>query len=69
MDTATQLLATGYRHGPPTPGTGIKDADAVADLRCSKCGGRMRYDAWHNKHTGSYIAVAVCVECGNEEEF
>ena len=64
-----ELMQCGYRYGPPTHEVGEGDAEVVEGSKCSKCGGPMHYEGYHNADTGSYIALAVCNDCGYEEEF
>ena len=62
------LIAQGYQPGPPTEQVGIIDARAVTNWPCPRCGDPQKYEAWH-KPDGSYIALAVCNDCGTVIEF
>ena len=68
-----QLVEMGYRPGARNPEVERLDADIVAGMRCSnrvngkRCGGQMRYEPYHTPI--SYVALAVCLECGEEREF
>ena len=63
------LLQCGYRYRPPSPDVGDDDAEVVAKMKCYNCCGPMHYEGYHNTDIGSYIALAVCNDCGHEEEF
>ena len=56
-----------YEYGAPTWEIEEMDALVVDKMRCSQCGGEMEYKGYHKK--GSYIALAVCTECGWECAF
>jgi len=68
-----ELVKMGYKPGARNPAIEALDAMIVAGMRCSNrvkgkpCGGRMRYTPYHT--STSYVALAVCVECGHEKEF
>ena len=62
-----ELLTVGYLAGAPHVDTEALDATIVALMRCPKCRGKMHYEGYHND--GSYIALAVCNQCGYEKEF
>ena len=68
-----ELIAMGYRPGARNSQVEMLDAQVVARLRCSNrvkgkpCGGQLRYTPYHT--STSYVALAVCVECGHEKEF
>jgi len=66
MDAITMYL-DGYKHGAPTLEAEAIDMEVVASMKCRRCGGRCTYDGWHT--SGSYVAMAICQECGHEEEF
>jgi len=70
MNYGFELMQAGYYPGLP-PGadfdTELQDAEMVAAMRCRKCGGAMHFEGYYRD--GSYIALAVCNQCGNEEEF
>lgn len=53
----------------PSDEAATNDAAVVAKMRCSKCGGKMRYEPYYNKDIGSYIALAVCEKCGRKVSF
>lgn len=59
--------AEGYYPGAPTLEAEEIDSKIAEQIRCPICGGRCGYDAWHKE--GSYIALAVCGDCGYEQEF
>ena len=61
------MLRFGYRAKAPSAKAEHIDAEIVRKMRCRKCGGHMRYEPWVNGN--SYVALAVCRDCGNEVEF
>jgi len=63
----TELLTVGYLPGAPHTDTERLDAKIVALMRCPKCRSKMHYEGYHND--GSYVALAVCNQCGYEKEF
>ena len=62
-----QFRADGYRHEAPTDEVAIMDAEIAERYPCPRCGGAMRYDAW--SRPGSYVALAVCTQCGHQWAF
>ena len=71
MYTVAQMVAAGYSIGPPSLEVEEIDAQIAERYPCPKCGGSMRYEAFH-KHNGGrcrYIALAVCNRCGHQIEF
>lgn len=62
-----ELLQCGYHYGAPSAEVEELDARIVEGGRCKKCGGKVHYEGYHNDT--SYIALAVCNECGYEVEF
>lgn len=65
--TLHELLDTGYRQRQPAGTCYQIDAEIAFGMYCPKCGARCVYEGWHKN--GSYIALAVCRDCGHEEEF
>jgi len=63
-----ELTQIGYRYGAPSLEAMDIDAPIAEGTPCPKCGGQMHYEAYTSP-TGSYIALAVCNQCGNEVEF
>ena len=63
-----ELIQCGYRPYSPSQEVAEMDAEIAEAQPCSKCGGPMHYEAYTNE-SGSYIALAVCNDCGYEEEF
>jgi len=59
-------LSSGYEFGAPSFEAEQIDSGVVRGMRC-KCGGECYYCGFHR--VGSYIALAVCRECGREREF
>jgi hypothetical protein len=57
----------GYKPGPPTVEAGLIDTKVAKSTTCKKCGGSCHYEGWHKP--GSYIALAVCNNCGHVVEF
>ena len=62
------MLDWGYRPFSPSQIAEQIDGEIASRMRCRKCGGKCRYEPWTNE-TGSYIAMAICVDCGHEVEF
>lgn len=65
-DYGLQLIEMGYQPGARNPEIERLDTDVVARLRCRKCGGVVRYEAYHT--ATSYVALAVCDACGLVKE-
>ena len=62
-----ELLQCGYHYGAPSSEVEELDAKIIEGGHCKRCGGRVHYEGYHNDT--SYIALAVCDQCGREEEF
>jgi len=61
------LLQSGYQPGARSTEVEALDGQIVALMRCPKCRSKMHYEGYHND--GSYVALAVCNQCGYEKEF
>jgi hypothetical protein len=61
------MISQGYTPGAPSQQAEEIDAAVAERHPCSKCGGKMYYDAYHTQT--SYIAFAVCRACGCRVEF
>jgi len=59
-------LQGGYQFGAPSFEAEQIDAHQAEHMTC-ECGGECYYCGFHR--VGSYIALAVCRECGREREF
>jgi len=57
----------GYKCKAPSFEAEQIDAEIVAKMKCRRCKSQMRYEPW--TRPGSYIALAVCPNCGAEVEF
>jgi hypothetical protein len=64
---AYELMQDGYKLDAPTVEADQGDAEVVEGMRCRRCGGKMHFEGYHTDT--SYIALAVCNECGKEVEF
>ena len=64
---AADLMSWDYKPIAPSPEAEQIDAEIVEEMRCRHCGGQLRYEPYTAQ--GSYIALAVCVDCGREVEF
>ena len=71
MYSLAQMVAEGYRFGAPSEEAADIDAVIAERHPCPRCGGPMRYEAYHKRRAGycSYIALAVCNRCGHQVEF
>ena len=57
-----------YKPQPPNHRAADIDREVCANSRCRKCGHHgLNYEPW--SRPGSYIAFAVCPNCGHQEEF
>lgn len=65
----TSFLEDGYKSIAPSEEAERIDMEIVKRMKCSKCGGNMRYEPYYNEKTGSYIAIAVCIKCGRKVTF
>jgi len=63
-----ELMQVGYKCQAPSLEAMDIDAPMAEKAPCPKCGGQMHYEAYTSP-TGSYIALAVCNDCGREVEF
>ena len=61
------LTLDGYRHGAPSAEAEAMDGAEARRMTCQACGAPCRFDAYHRP--GSYIALAICVDCGYVEAF
>jgi uncharacterized protein (DUF983 family) len=61
------LLLDGYDWGAPTPEAESIDQEIAGGMKCPRCGGSCYYEGYHRP--SSYIALAICLSCGHEEEF
>jgi len=59
--------AEGYEYGAPSWEIEELDGEIAEKYPCPACGGHCRYEAWHKPN--SYIALAVCNDCGHEVAF
>ena len=59
----------GYTRGAPSNFAEEIDRPIAEAMTCKRCRCKMRYEAYHRRETGSYIALAVCPNCGAEVEF
>ena len=72
---AADLAFIGYRPVAPSTGAEQIDGEIIEKMHCSECGGQMRYEPYtlrspdRPRRVVSYIALAVCVDCGREVEF
>jgi transcription elongation factor Elf1 len=57
----------GYQYGAPSLEIEELDGEIAEKIPCPKCNGSCHYEAWHK--SGSYIALAVCNDCGHETAF
>ena len=62
-----ELLQVGYKCQAPSLEAMDIDAPIAEGIPCSECGGQMHYEGYYNGK--SYIALAVCNDCGREVEF
>ena len=71
MHTFARMAAEGYRFGAPSKEAEDIDAAIAERYPCPKCGGSTRYEAYHKRNGGycSYVALAVCNDCGHQIEF
>ena len=71
MDSLAQMVAQGYRIGAPTFEVEEMDAQAIAGMKCPKCGGLVHYEGYHRHTRGctEYVALAVCNKCGHQRAF
>ena len=61
------LLIYGYDWGAPTPEAESIDQEIAGGMKCPLCAGPCNYEGYHRP--GSYIAMAICLSCGHEQEF
>lgn len=57
----------GYTYGPPDYEVALIDRPLAEKVICRFCKCHCEYEAWHKP--GSYIALAVCPECGWTQEY
>jgi hypothetical protein len=71
MDTLLKMLAQGYRVGAPTQEAEDIDSQVAERQKCPKCDGSMRYEGYHRNNGSyrSYLAFAVCRNCGHTVAF
>ena len=56
-----------YEYGAPSWEVEEIDAEVASRMKCELCGGDCYYEPYHR--AGSYLAFAVCLSCGHENEF
>ena len=56
-----------YEYGAPSWEIEELDGEIAESMTCPLCGGSCRYEPYHKE--GSYIALAVCNDCGHEQAF
>ena len=61
------LLVDGYAWGAPTSEAESIDQEIAGGMECRLCGGSCYYEGYHRP--GSYVAMAICLDCGYEEAF
>ncbi len=56
----------GYLPVAPNKDVDEIDSSIVARMKCSVCGGKMRYEPYYNSKIDSYVALAICESCGRQ---
>jgi superfamily II helicase len=59
----------GYTREAPNGLAEMIDRPIAEAMTCRRCKSKMRYEPYYRRETGSYIALAVCPNCGAEVEF
>ena len=67
VDDPCLFYRLGYVCGAPTLEAEEIDTQVAERMPCPRCGGHCHYEGWHME--GSYIALAVCDDCGYTIEF
>ena len=64
-----RLMAStdGYHPGAPSAEAEAIDSEIASKMQCRMCGGRCYYAPYC--HNNSYIALAICSDCGFEQAF
>jgi len=71
MTSFGQTLDQSYQYGAPTQEIEEMDAQAIAGMKCRRCGGPMHYQGYFRDGPGysGYVALAVCNRCGHKTSF